>query len=40
MGRLPVGDTAAVGASEFVRDPREVADDVGRDLRTYIEGDQ
>jgi hypothetical protein len=37
MGFLPVGDAAAVGASEFARDPREVTEDVGRDLRTGVE---
>jgi hypothetical protein len=40
MGFLPVGDAAGVGASEFARDPREVTEDAGRDLRTGVEGYQ
>ena len=38
MGRLPAGDTAAVSTTEFARADLEVTEDVGRDLRTSVEG--
>ena len=40
VGFLPAGDAATIGESEFTRDPREVTEDVGRDIRTGVEGYQ